>query len=102
MARHMTFILGALMVLIMAQSHPSLSASSRWTLNKQQLHHDSRAVGRDQLPLGIPLMVGESKLPRNLRPPSPRDSGSSGFTPKKRDLSPATAFAPPPPPPSLS
>ncbi|KAJ8620844.1 hypothetical protein MRB53_029373 [Persea americana] len=75
MAWHMrlVLVLGTL-VLIIAQNHPFLAASSRWTLEKQQLHHDGRAVGSDQLPLGIALMVGEIKQRGNLTPPSPRRS----------------------------
>ncbi|XXG81026.1 hypothetical protein AAC387_Pa09g1756 [Persea americana] len=83
MAWHMTsvLVLGTL-VLIIAQNHPFIAASSRWTLDKQQLHHDGRAVGRNQLPLGIALMVGEIKQRGNLQPPSPKDSPGTSPSPK--------------------
>ncbi|KAJ8620848.1 hypothetical protein MRB53_029377 [Persea americana] len=73
MAWHLTLVLGTL-VLIIAQSLPSLVASSRWTLEKQQLHHDGRAVGSDHLPLDLPPMVEESKRRSILVPPSPQSS----------------------------
>lgn len=102
MAWHMTLVLGALMVLIIAQSHPSLAVSYRRTLEKQQLHHVGRAVGSDHLPLAIPLTVGESKRGRNMRPPAPVPIPVSSHlrwrpsNPRRPQLS---AVTPPPPPP---
>lgn len=82
-------------MLIIAQSHPSLAASSRWTLEKQQ--HDGRAAGSDTLPLGIPLMVEESKRVVKLGPPAPKPCSNPSFRPGNPVSSTAT-----PPPPSSS